>query len=101
MVTGFRGDEIEKKLSRYKVKFVKNPDYENTHMFDSVCIGLNEAKDADLVFISPADSPFVQQFTLKKMVEGMNNQNINLIQPSFEGKTAIPCSLELRPPMPY
>ena len=96
VVTGFRGDEIEKKLSRYKVKFVKNPDYENTHMFDSVCIGLNEAKDAGLVFISPADSPFVQQFTLKKIVEGMNNQNINLIQPSFEGKNGHPLLFRIK-----
>ncbi|NLK64696.1 MAG: NTP transferase domain-containing protein [Tissierellia bacterium] len=96
VVTGFRGHELEKRLTKYHLKFVKNVDYENTHMFDSVCIGLKEVKDAEFVFISPADSPFVQQFTLKKMFDEMNNENINLIQPSFEGRNGHPLLLRMR-----
>ena len=86
VVTGFRGDEIENRLSNSNIHFVKNINYENSHMFDSVCIGLKEIKDAGFVFISPADSPYVQQYTLKKMLEEMDNENINFIQPSFDGK---------------
>jgi molybdenum cofactor cytidylyltransferase len=96
VVTGFRGDEIEQKLSKYNVACIRNNDYRNTHMFDSVCIGLKEVKDADFVFISPADSPFVQQFTLKRMLEEMKNENINLIQPSFEGKNGHPLLLRMK-----
>lgn len=96
VVTGFRGDEIQDKLSKYNIRFVRNADYENTHMFDSVCMGLNDVKDAGFVFISPADSPFVQQFTLKKMLEEMDNENINLIQPSFEGKNGHPLLLRMK-----
>lgn len=96
VVTGFRGDEIENTLSNFNIRFVKNINYENTHMFDSVCIGLKEIKDAGFVFISPADSPFVQQYTLKKMLEEMGNENINLIQPSFEGKNGHPLLLRMK-----
>lgn len=96
VVTGFRGDEIENRLSNYSIHFVKNINYENTHMFDSVCIGLKEIKDAGFVFISPADSPYVQQYTLKKMLEEMDNENINFIQPSFDGKNGHPLLLRMK-----
>lgn len=96
VVTGFRGDEIEQKLSKHNVQFVRNKNYESTHMFDSVCIGLKEIKDADFVYISPADSPFVQQYTLKMMLAEMDNEDINLIQPSFEGKNGHPLLLRMK-----
>lgn len=96
VVTGFRGDEIEHRLSNYNIQFVRNTDYENTHMFDSVCMGLNDVNDAKFVFISPADSPFVQQFTLKKILEEMNSEDINLIQPSYEGKNGHPLLLRMK-----
>ena len=95
VVTGFRGDEIENGLSKYNVEFVRNINYESTHMFDSVCIGLKEIKDAGFVFISPADSPFVQQYTLNKMLEEINN-DINLVQPSFDGKNGHPLLLRMK-----
>ncbi len=96
VVTGFREEKIKQQLSKYNIKFVRNPDYENTHMFDSVCLGLNEVKDAGFVFISPGDSPFVQQFTLKRMLDEMNNESINLIQPSFRGKNGHPLLLRMK-----
>ena len=94
VVTGYRANDIEKKLAGYDVNLVKNKNYESTHMFDSVCIGLKELSEkVDFVFISPSDSPFVQQFTLKKMLDEMlipQNINLNLIQPSYEGKNGHP-----------
>jgi len=86
VVTGYRSEDIETKLENYDVVCIKNENYENTHMFDSVCIGLNHIKNkVDCAFILPADSPFVQQFTLNKMMEEIKNSNSNLLQPSFEG----------------
>jgi len=94
VVTGYRSEDIEKTLSEINVKCIKNMNFENTHMFDSVCIGLNEIKNkVDFIFISPADSPFVQQFTLNKMMEEINNLDINLLQPSFEGNNGHPLLL--------
>lgn len=94
IVTGHRTGDIEKKLADYNVKFVKNENYETTHMFDSVCIGLKELKQKDgMVFITPSDSPFVQKFTLKKMIEEMDDSNLKVIQPSYEGKNGHPLLL--------
>jgi CTP:molybdopterin cytidylyltransferase MocA len=91
VVTGYRGDDIEKKLSPYGISFVKNNQYETTHMFDSVCIGLNElANEVDMIFFTPADSPFVQKYTLEKMMDGMKSGNHSIIQPSFEGENGHP-----------
>ena len=94
VVTGYRADDIEKKLACYNINFVKNKNYESTHMFNSVCIGLKKiSKKVDFVFISPSDSPFVQQFTLKRILDEMlitQNISLNLIQPSYEGKNGHP-----------
>jgi CTP:molybdopterin cytidylyltransferase MocA/HD superfamily phosphohydrolase YqeK len=93
-VTGYRSEDIKTNLKEFEVEFVENVNYHNTHMFDSVCLGLRELKNiVDFIFISPADSPFVQQFTLNKMMEEMINLNYNLIQPSYEGKNGHPLLL--------
>lgn len=94
VVTGYKSAEIEKKLSNYNVSFVMNEQYEKTHMFDSVCMGLKAlATRVDMAFLSPADSPFVQQFTLKKMIKEIEKGKLCLIQPSFDGKNGHPLLL--------
>lgn len=85
IVTGYRSCDIEQKLSGSSVKFVKNEHYESTHMFDSICLGLEESKKhSDYVFLTPADSPFVQKYTLNKMVEEIKKDEYSLIQPCFK-----------------
>lgn len=97
VVTGYRSDDIKNKLSNYKIQFVYNSNYRKTQMFDSVVLGLNEIKSkVDIVFVSPADSPFVQQFTLKAMLEEMEKNKLNLIQPSYEEKDGHPLLLNRR-----
>ncbi|WP_313413116.1 DVU_1551 family NTP transferase [Sedimentibacter sp.] len=91
IVTGFRENDIKEKLTGYDVKFVHNKDYSKTQMFDSVCIGLKEfADNADMIFITPADCPFVQTYTLKKMMEEMNNNELYYIRPYYLGRSGHP-----------
>ncbi len=95
VVTGYRSEDIEKILKRKNVSLIKNRDYDKTHMYDSVCIGLKELSgDIDYTFISPADSPLVQQFTLKKMIDEINISNYVLIQPVYVGKDGHPIILK-------
>ena len=95
LVTGYRGSEIEEVLKDQEVDFVRNTNYESTHMFDSISMGLREIKDkVNYVFLSPGDSPFVQQFTLKKMIEEIENSKIKLVQPSYEGEDGHPLLLK-------
>lgn len=94
VVTGHRSQDIEKQLAGYNIKCIKNENYRTTHMFDSVCIGLKElGQDADMVFVTPSDSPFVQQFTLKKMIDEVDLKNIKAAQPSYEGTDGHPVLL--------
>lgn len=93
-VTGHRADDIEKKLVDCNVQTVRNHDYKNTHMFDSLCIGLKELKNnVDMIFVTPSDSPFVQKHTLKKMIEEMENNSLKIVQPSYEGNNGHPILL--------
>lgn len=94
VVTGFRADDIENGLEGYDIKIVKNENYSTTQMFDSVCIGLRELNNTvDMTFVTPADSPFVQQFTLKKMAEEMKDGKLEAVQPSYDGQEGHPLLL--------
>lgn len=94
VVTGYRAGDIEEVLKESGISFVRNENYEKTHMFDSVCMGLKELSDKiDFTFVSPVDSPFVQQFTLKRMIDEMQRFNYRLIQPAYEGKNGHPLLL--------
>ncbi|MEL7649332.1 MAG: DVU_1551 family NTP transferase [Sedimentibacter sp.] len=94
VVTGYKSEEIKKKLSDCNVSFVVNKQYEKNHMFDSICLGIRSLAPAvEMAFLSPADSPFVQRFTLMKMVEEIEEGKHCLIQPSFDGKDGHPLLL--------
>lgn len=94
VVTGYKSEEIRKKLSGCNVSFVVNEQYEKNHMFDSICLGIRSLSPAvEMAFLSPADSPFVQQFTLIKMIEEIEKEKYCLIQPSFDGKNGHPLLL--------
>lgn len=94
VVTGFRAADIENELKDYDIKFVRNENYGTTQMFDSVCIGLKELNNTvDMTFAAPADSPFVQQFTLKKMIEEMKDGKLEVVQPSYDGDDGHPLLL--------
>ena len=58
VVTGYRADVLECHLASNNVIFLRNEDYENTHMFDSVRIGLEYLKGkVDTVLFTPVDRP--------------------------------------------
>lgn len=95
LVTGYRGDEIEEVFKDGEIHFIRNTNYDSTHMFDSIVMGLRQIKDkVDYVFLSPGDSPFVQHFTLKGMIEEIKNSKIKLVQPSYGGENGHPLLLK-------
>lgn len=91
VVTGYKESDLKQKLTGKNIKFIHNYNYETTQMFDSIRLGLmGIEKNVDLIFITPADSPFVQQFTLKRMIDMMLNTSNKLIQPSYDKKNGHP-----------
>ncbi len=91
IVIGYRSYDIEDALRNYDVTFVYNKDYLITKMFDSVCLGLKELSNkVDMIFITPSDCPFIQAFTLKRMIEEMQKNGFYYIKPSYLGENGHP-----------
>jgi len=65
IVTGYQAEEVRKSLKDRNVTFLHNENYETTHMFKSVCIGLEYLQDrCDRLFFLPVDVPLFQEETL-------------------------------------
>lgn len=87
VVTGFRADEVESALDKYKITFIKNPDYQRSQMFDSVKLGLSLLQNrCDKIFFCPVDIPFFKSETVKKLMQ----QEAELVYPSYNMKKGHP-----------
>ncbi|MDO4297059.1 MAG: NTP transferase domain-containing protein [Lachnospiraceae bacterium] len=68
IVTGYQAEELEHHLSNNEVVFLRNPDYADTSMFDSVKIGLEYLKDkCDRVFLTPVNIPLFTSETVRRL----------------------------------
>ena len=87
MITGYHAQELEHHLSGDGVIFLRNADYAETHMFDSVKIGLQYLQDkCDAILLTPVDIPL---FTAKTVEILMNSGKI-LACPFCQGQTGHP-----------
>ena len=70
VVTGFQADQLEKHISGLRVICLRNPDYGETQMYDSICMGLNYIEDlCDRVFLLPVKFPMFLSDTIHRMME--------------------------------
>ena len=90
VVTGYRAEEIEKTLDGSGCVCLRNPDYATTHMFDSLCIGLEELADYEKVLICPVDAPAVKAETILALLRGAGD----FVRPRYEGKAGHPVLLK-------
>lgn len=87
IVTGYQAEELEHHLSNNEVVFLRNPDYADTSMFDSVKIGLEYLKNkCDRVFLTPVNIPLFTSETVKQL----NACPQPLVCPVCEGKSGHP-----------
>ena len=87
VVTGKQGDEVEKHIAGLRVICLRNQNYGNTQMYNSICLGLNYIEDlCDRVFILPAKFPMFLPETIKRMMD-MDDQ---VVCPVFEGRRGHP-----------
>lgn len=92
MVTGYNAENLEKALRDFDITFVRNNNYENTQMFDSARIGLEEINGkCGRVFFCPVDVPFFTDQTVTEELDLMDrNDNIDVIVPECGGKDGHP-----------
>lgn len=87
MVTGYNADALERHLSGNGIVFLRNPDYEHTHMFDSARIGIEYLADkCDRILFTPVDIPLFTSLTVTRLTETEDE----LVCPVFDGQEGHP-----------
>ena len=87
MVTGYHADALELYLSDSGIVFLRNPEYEHTHMFDSAKIGLSFLSGkCDMILFTPVDIPLFTAATVTALLES----GAELACPVFGGQTGHP-----------
>ena len=90
MITGFNAVTLERHLSSQGIIFLRNENYETTHMFDSVKIGLDYLKDkCDAVLMTPVDIPLFTAETVTDLMEA-GEAGEKLACPECQGQTGHP-----------
>ena len=87
MVTGYNATILERHLAGNGLIFLRNENYENTQMFDSVKIGLRYLQGkCDKVLFTPVDVPLFTARTVKTILDS----GAPLACPMCEGKQGHP-----------
>ena len=87
MVTGYNAETLEHHLAGSGIVFLRNPDYEHTHMFDSAKIGLGYLADkCDRILFTPVDIPLYTAATVSALLDS----GAELACPVFDGQTGHP-----------
>lgn len=69
VVTGYKGEILERYLAGRDVDFCLNRNFAETHMIDSIRLGLQQlGEDFDYVLVTPGDVPLVKPETIRAML---------------------------------
>lgn len=70
LVTGYRGDELEAHLADMGIRFLRNTRYDQTQMFDSVCMGIRAIlEECDKILLMPIDTPAIRSSTFARVMK--------------------------------
>ena len=87
MVTGCHAQELERHLSGNGIVFLRNENYENSQMFDSVKIGMSYLREkCSAVLFTPVDIPLFTVDTVRALIES----GADLISPAYRGSAGHP-----------
>ena len=91
VVTGFMAEALAEHLRDLPVCLVHNRNYETSHMFDSLSLGLRSLMAGDQtlpdrIFLCPADMPLISPETISLMAA----QEADIIIPVCEGRKGHP-----------
>ena len=97
VVAGRRADDLRAHFVGSSVRVVVNECYAQSHMFDSVLLGLSALEgDFEGVLVTPGDIPLVHPSTLRSLMKVPGA----VLQPAFCGRAGHPVLLR-RKALPY
>ena len=87
MVTGYRGEELERHMENSGVIFVRNDCYADTQMLDSVKLGLERLlPECGQILLTPVDVPLFSKDTVRALIAS----DAQLALPICNGETGHP-----------
>ncbi len=90
VITGHNALAVERHLAKNNLVFLRNEDYENSHMFDSAKIGFEYLQDkCDRIFFTPVDIPLFKANTVTALMES----GAELAYPVCSGQSGHPIML--------
>lgn len=93
-VTGMRADELRPVLHANAVQCVHNAAYAQTHMFDSIRLGLTALSDrCDAVALLPGDTPVVRPHTIQLLTSRLPDliaRGVDVLIPVFSDQEGHP-----------
>ena len=93
VVTGYKREILERYLAEKGVRLCFNRAYAETHMLESICLGLQQlGEDFDYVLITPGDVPLVKPETIRAMLKCSGE----VVRVSLNGKAGHPVMLSRR-----
>ena len=93
VVTGYKREILERYLAEKGVRLCFNRAYAETHMLESICLGLQQlGEDFDYVLITPGDVPLVKLETIRAMLKCSGE----VVRVSLNGKAGHPVMLSRR-----
>lgn len=91
VITGRDAKEVEKHISKLRVICLRNEEYENSQMFDSIGMGLRYIEDlCDRILILPPKFPLLLPETIKKIMECSGKASC----PVYEGRRGHPVMIQ-------
>ena len=90
LITGYNAEVLERHLAGSGIIFLRNEDYEHSHMFDSAKIGLAYLVDkCDRILFTPVDIPLYTASTVSVLL----NSGAELACPTYSGQSGHPLLL--------
>lgn len=90
VITGEQAEEVERQLVNLNVVFLRNEQYEKTHMLESAKIGFEYLKEkVDRVIFTKVDVPLFTSDTVKRLLKAKGE----IVSPVYQGKTGHPLSI--------
>lgn len=87
VVVGHKSDELKNSIFYDDIRYVKNENYSETQMFDSVVLGVNDIMNlCDRIMIMPMDLPAILEETLIKVL----SIDSELVRTTYKGQPGHP-----------
>ncbi|MBQ6621851.1 MAG: NTP transferase domain-containing protein [Mogibacterium sp.] len=96
MVTGYQAEQLEKALRDFGITFVRNENYAETQMFDSVRLGFARMQGkCDRLFFCPVDVPFFTDETVLREIRAMYEEpSVKVVVPVCGGRDGHPLLID-------